>query len=179
MAKRYDISYEEACENLLYEPDTGVFRWKKDSGWDAKAGAQAGSVHRSGYRRIGVCGALVYAHRLAWLMHHGKPPADQIDHINGNRDDNRIANLRDANAQINSQNHVVTKAQRSSLVGVMSDGANGLWAAQVRFKGTVVRAGGFKTIEAAHSMYLELKRRLHDGFVMERQQSGHPSDAPK
>ena len=55
----------------------------------------AGSVHSTGYVRIGVDGGKYTAHCLAWLYTHGVWPSDQIDHINGNRSDNRIANLRE------------------------------------------------------------------------------------
>lgn len=167
MAARYAITLEEAKEHLTYDPDTGVFRWNKNKGRHAKAGDVAGSVHRSGYRRIGICGALVYAHRLAWLMHHGEEPADMIDHINGDRDDNRIENLRHATATINSQNIRRGRPTKSSgLAGVFADANEVTWSAQLTFMGKVVRTGGFATIEEAHSMYIELKRRLHDGCTI-------------
>jgi hypothetical protein len=166
MAARYTITLEEARQHLNFDPDTGIFRWNKAKGRHVNAGDVAGSVHKSGYRRIGICGALVYAHRLAWLMHYGEEPADMIDHLNGNRDDNRIANLRDANAMINSQNSPRRKPNRSSgLVGVFADANEATWSVQITFMGKAVRTGSFATIEEAHERYLELKRRLHDGHV--------------
>jgi hypothetical protein len=166
MASRYTITLEEAQQHLTFDPDTGIFSWNKAKGRLVKAGDVAGSVHRSGYRRIGICGALVYAHRLAWLMHYGEEPADMIDHINGNRDDNRIANLRHANALINSQNAKRGRPNRTSgLLGVFSDANGATWSVHIEFMGKTVRTGSFATIEEAHERYLELKRRLHDGYV--------------
>lgn len=166
MAKRYAVTLEEANQFLIYDPETGVFTWKRNKGRDAKAGDEAGCIHKNGYRRIGVCGALVYAHRLAWLMHYGSYPASQIDHINGIKHDNRIANLRDVSALINSQNKKPAMPNsKSGVLGVFSDADAKFWAAQIRFKGRTVRVGGFSSIEDAHAMYLDLKRRLHDGFV--------------
>lgn len=167
MPNRYSISKEEAAAHLNYDPETGQFTWRANKGRAAKAGAIAGSVHRSGYRRIGVCGALVYAHRLAWLMHYGREPIDEIDHINGARDDNRIANLREADNVINAQNRrSALPNSRSGVLGVVSDKNGGVWAAHITFMGKIVRVGGFSSIEDAHAMYIELKRRLHDGCAI-------------
>ena len=176
MGKRYEVTLNEAQACLDYNHETGVFTWKIDKGRHARRGDVAGSVHKSGYRRVGLCGALVYAHRLAWLMHYGRQPADQIDHINGSRDDNRIDNLREANFEINAQNrvHGLPKAGTSGIIGVVSDAEGKSWSSHIHFKGKVVRVSGFSSIEEAHYMYMELKRRLHDGYVPARTESGHP-----
>lgn len=83
--------------NLDYNKDTGVFT-------RISTGRIAGTDTDNGYRKIGINNKRVYAHRLAWLMHYGYEPKGEIDHINRDRSDNRIANLRDVSASINQRN---------------------------------------------------------------------------
>ncbi len=89
---------------LRYDPETGVFRWAIVSK-GRKYGAVAGQVKKgTGYRYITVDGAQCRAGRLAWYYVHGSWPEHEIDHMNGNRSDDRIANLRDVPHTINRQN---------------------------------------------------------------------------
>lgn len=175
MARRYKAPLDEVTANLKYNSETGLFTWLRNKGKTAKMGDVAGAVHKSGYRRIGVCGAIVYAHRLAWLVHYGAEPVGQIDHINGNKDDNRIENLRDVTPEINMQNKPSAQPRsKSGVIGVVGSPEGDSWAAQISFKGRVVRVGGFTDIEDAHGMYLELRRRLHDGYIPRFEESRHP-----
>lgn len=91
---------------LAYDAETGVFRWRHDRGTSrARAGDVAGCVsHKRGYRTIRVNYNRFLAHRLAWLHVHGDWPNGEIDHINGNADDNSIANLRVVTRQQNVWN---------------------------------------------------------------------------
>ena len=81
-------------ELLRYVPKTGQFYWRKQCG-PASRGSEAGNSQSAGYRLIGIDKCYYYAHRLAWLYVHGVEPTGDIDHINGNPADNRIANLRE------------------------------------------------------------------------------------
>jgi hypothetical protein len=90
---------------LDYDQDTGVFTWKVATATSTKVGTVAGTVY-DGYRRITIDGVRMFAHRLAWWYSVGKKPTRLIDHINGLRDDNRIANLRQVTPSENNQNQV-------------------------------------------------------------------------
>ena len=92
--KQDKLTAERLRERLHYDAGTGVFTRRVGSG-HARTGEMAGSVHSTGYVRISIDGGKYTAHCLAWLYVHGVWPPDQIDHINGNRSDNRIANLRE------------------------------------------------------------------------------------
>ena len=98
------ITQSELKKILHYNPLTGVFTWLVPLSNQVKVGDVAGTLDNKGYRRIGFGRAYKRAHRLAWFYTHGEWPFDQIDHINRDRDDNRISNLRPANNQQNCRN---------------------------------------------------------------------------
>ncbi len=91
-------------ELLRYEPETGKFYWLMNRGRNAKSGDEAGSMNNKGYRQIKVDGRAYSAPRLAWLFVCKEWPKKEIDHINHNRDDNWIANLRDVPHRTNTRN---------------------------------------------------------------------------
>lgn len=105
------------------------------------------------------------AHRLAWLLHYGSWPSRHIDHINGDRADNRIANLRECDDAENQQNlRAATAASKSGLLGVTTRTyRNGAvrYAASIQVDGTKRYLGVYGTPEEAHSAYRAAKRQLH------------------
>jgi hypothetical protein len=100
--KNADVEHERLLALLHYDPLTGEFRWKERRGvvFDKNAGSDRGD----GYFSICVDGKRYLVHRLAWFYVHGLWPIHQIDHINGNPSDNRLANLREATNSQNQQN---------------------------------------------------------------------------
>lgn len=139
------LTAETVRELLDYEPETGVFRWLSDAAnGRTKKGTVAGSLSRSGYRRIKLNRSRYQAHRLAWLYVYGEWPSDEIDHINALRDDNRIENLRIASR---SQNRANSKSRRAGLKGAYK-GRSGFTAV---CRGRYI--GHFDTAEEAHAAY--------------------------
>lgn len=100
------------------------------------------------------------AHRLAWVLHYGEWPKHQIDHINGNRADNRIWNLRDVPQVVNAQNRRV-----GSTTGVQAT-KNGTFTATICAEGKRRHLGTFPTAEEAREAYLMGKRSFHRGCVV-------------
>lgn len=98
------VSRERVLELLDYDPGTGIFTWKVRRTPLTKIGSCAGSLDKDGYRCISVDERTYKAHRLAWLVVYSIWPRDQIDHINGVKDDNRIDNLREATNAENKRN---------------------------------------------------------------------------
>ena len=155
-------------ELFHYDPDTGVFTRKTNSG-RGLAGRTAGIAHNQGYFCLCANGKKYLAHRLAWLYVTGEWPVNDIDHINGIRADNRFANLRDVTRSVNLQNRRSPKnTARSRLLGVTfaKHKLNNPWVAQICFKGKTKRLGYFATEELAHAAYLKKKREVHDGCTI-------------
>lgn len=172
MAERLD---EQELHALLeYDPETGVFRWlarvrgyfasdRSWNSWNAKhVGAVAGYIMGGGYRVIAVLGVQQLASRLAWLYVRGVWPLGQIDHINGQRDDNRIANLRDVPQLDNMHNKCIYSNNTSGAVGVEFYAPTKRWRATIRVNGKRKALGHF--IDKAEAIAVRKKAETDFGF---------------
>lgn len=150
-----------------YNPESGVFT-RIVAKPPAAKGDVAGCVDKStGYMKFNVDGKVYLAHRLAWLYVHGSLPADKIDHVNGNRADNRLSNLREADNSLNMQN--LKRARRDSktqVLGVTLCAATGKYVGRIRANGRYLSCGRFDTVEQAHAAYLTAKREMHEGCTL-------------
>ncbi len=159
------IAHEELLRQIHYDPDTGVFtRLVKTSAF-ARLGATKGNPRGVGYRALSVGGKEHYLHRLAWFYVHGEWPRHVIDHINGDKTDNRISNLRDVPQSQNLQN--IHRAKSYSSTGLL--GATrwkDKFRADIRVDGRKRHLGVFETAEAAHQAYLAAKRLYHPASTL-------------
>src|SRR6516164_8572552 len=135
---------------LAYDATTGVFTWRVGRA-RTRHGTVAGTLEHDGYRRIRIDRRAYHSHRLAWFYVHGKWPKDQIDHINGNRDDNCIANLREASRSQNLANARHHRRSKAPYKGITL--LRGKWVAQISIYGRKRYLGYFDTPEAAHTAY--------------------------
>jgi hypothetical protein len=160
-----DITAETLRALLAYDPETGEFRWRVSRG-GVEAGAVAGCVDREGYTCIKINGTSFKSHRLAWLHTHGAWPEHQIDHIDENKSNNRISNLRDVPQSMNQHNAIKPRKDGTSgYRGVSWERGNKRWRAQIQANGRKQCIGYFKSAEEAHAAYLAAKLRLHPGDV--------------
>lgn len=151
---------------LSYDPATGVFvRVDPPHNNQRLIGKRAGSLTSNGYWNIRLNGRLWRAHRLAWLFVHGAEPTDQIDHINGIRDDNRIANLRLATNTENGRNRVVSKNNKIGLKGVCRKSLGERFTATIWVNGKNRHLGYFHTAEAAAAAYDLAAAKYHGEFA--------------
>jgi len=124
-----------------------------------------GSVVPDGYVHIRFNNKYYKAHRLVWLYEHGRFPAGEIDHINGNRADNRIENLREIGRCQNMQNQRKARSDNASgFLGVHKKGSK--FQAIIRVNGRSMYLGIFETPEKAHEAYIEAKRIYHPGGTL-------------
>jgi hypothetical protein len=136
-----------------YDASSGVFSRRK-SGRGRLAGQSGGTLNDDGYVRIMVAGRRYGAHRLAWLVTYGEWPKGEIDHINGNRADNRIANLRDVSHSQNQRNlHRPRSDNRTGVLGVSWHAQTGKWRARLNDR----HLGLYASAEEAGAAYQQAR----------------------
>ena len=143
-----ELTQSELKQILYYNPESGVFRWRFSVARIVKPWDVAGA-YSLGYIRIRIKGKLHLAHRLAWLYVTGCWPKNQIDHINGIRDENKFLNLREATNKQNSENKCIYSSNASGFRGVTWDKFNNKWRASVSHNGKDKNLGRFETAEEA------------------------------
>jgi len=136
------ITQQELKELLSYNSKTGIFTWLVSLSNRVKIGGVAGSPDSNGYSVIKVRGRRYYAHRLAWLYMTGARPKS-IDHINHDRADNRIINLREATQQENMRNSTLRKDNTSGVCGVYQRKDMNKWQALIVAEGKILHLGYF------------------------------------
>jgi hypothetical protein len=143
-----NLTQERLHELLDYNPGDGVFVWRRLPGRGrSRGGTVAGCLRPDGYRCVNVDYKLYLAHRLAFLYAYGRWPAEQIDHINRIKDDNRICNLREATNAQNSINRLTQRNNRLGICGVYF--ARGKYVAGVTLNGRTTYLGRFVTAQEA------------------------------
>lgn len=162
---------DTVLEFLNYDAESGKFTWKRNPCRKYKNRVNAGVVGVNGYVHIGFLNKSYYAHRLAWLIFYGKHPISEIDHINGNRSDNRIANLRAATSSQNCHNQRKKKSS-TGLKGVYKSSIGSRFHGKVCKNKIVHYAGTFDSLEEADLAVRSLRNQLHGEFT------NHGSVAP-
>lgn len=130
-----------------YDPDTGVVRWRVNQGSHGRVGALAGSIAHNGYVVLCLNWRKYFAHRVGFLLTHGRWPEHPIDHINGVKTDNRLVNLRECPISVNSKNKAKTARNSSGAVGVFQ--VKDRWYARIKIDGAQRSLGSFTTFDAA------------------------------
>lgn len=179
MGYKTDITAEYVRQLLDYNPHTGLLIWKRrtpcifvsSANWTAElkceafnlttAGRAAGCLSKEGYLQIKFGGRQYRAHRLIWLMVFGEFPKEEIDHINGVRDDNALSNLRLANRSGNMQNKAKASNNTSGYTGVSWSKQRNKWKVAIGYLGRKISLGRFDRIEDAARAYLDAKKKLH------------------
>lgn len=157
-----DTLTQEVAQRLLdYNQETGEFKWRiKRRGVNVEK--ILGTDNGFGYLRITVCGKSYYAHRLAWLYVHGHMPKQEIDHINGNKSDNRIANLREATPLQNQQNKTKLQSNnKSGQPGISWHEKSNKWQVHICTCNNRQYLGIYSDIEEAKAVYAAAKKEQH------------------
>lgn len=141
------ITQNELKELFDYNSETGIFIRKKRTAMRQKIGEIVGVNCRKGYLKCGIYNKEYYLHRLAWLYVYGYYP-DKIDHINHNKKDNRILNLREVDNTENLRNMTRSKANTSGITGVSYSKREKKWVSQICYENKRI-AKRFKTKEEA------------------------------
>lgn len=161
MAKAYPTA-ERLRELLDYDQTTGVFTWSKNKPPPKQgrnlAGHIAGTIGDRGYVKINIGGSIFRAHRLAWIYCNGDDGVpEQIDHIDGDKLNNRISNLRPATQAQNNQNRAHQRGPNSLGASFVK----GKWRARIKVNGKGIFLGHFNSKEDAHAAYAKAKTLYH------------------
>ena len=183
MTEPSDLTQAYLKECLDYDPATGVFRWKvrpvhhfhDDTRLTAAdvckgrnsrfAGLIAGAVNNHGYHQVQIGDRKYRAHRLAWFYTYGEWPRCDVDHIDGNRLNNRTANLRLASRSENVANSKLGSGNTSGVKGVKQRQDTGRWEARIGFKYKLRYLGLFDTIEEAQAAYMKAAEEFFGEFA--------------
>ena len=130
----------------------------------ANIGAKAGIVHPNGYLRTGINGKIYLNHRLIYIWHHGVLP-EMVDHIDGNKLNNDINNLRIANNVTNQQNQKLKKENTSGFKNVSFCCQTKKWAVKIRIDGKSRTIGRYKDIELASLVAQETRAKYHGEYA--------------
>jgi len=145
------ITQSQLKSLLHYNQDTGLFTRLKGT-------RKLGWLNTRGYKSIGMFGREYKQHRLAWLYVYGYMPIE-IDHINHNKEDNRIVNLRDVSHMENMRNSKRSKSNTSGVTGVNYDKESNKWRVRISIDGVRVNFGVFKNKEDAIMVRKEAERK--------------------
>lgn len=165
--KSSSLDWERLNQICDVFPETGQIFWREPTGKRASflRGKLAGhSGHAFGYVMICIDGVDYKRHRLVWFAVHKKWPAEELDHINGDRADDRIENLREASKAQNMWNAKTPVTNVSGRKGVSWYEPRKCWRVTIRVNGKPIYGGKFKSLEAAKGARERLEKKYHGSF---------------
>lgn len=149
---------------LRYDPLTGLFLRLITTNSRAIAGTVAGTIDGKGYPHIRIDGKIYRCHRLAWLYVYGEFPAESIDHIDMDRTNNRIANLREAADVKNKYNRKCLITSKSGVKGVSWCKDRNKWVAQISENDRTIYLGRYSDIADAKAAYDAAAKSMHQEY---------------
>lgn len=160
--KKTPLTQDRLLELVNYDPLTGLFTVRKRRQGSKPIGSVLGTpVGDAKYLVLCIDYRLHYLHRLAFFYMLGRWPNSEGDHENGNRQDNRWVNLREADRGEQMQNLSMKSNNTSGFPGVHPNKSRTRWMAEIRVAGIKHYLGTFDTPAAAHAAYVAAKARLH------------------
>lgn len=171
-----NLTRSQLIKLLDYDPDTGSLLWRKRGRWvvsDGYMGEQGrktfnrkfpgrvalNSICSVGYRHGSIFQRSLYAHRVIWVMIYGNEPIGQIDHINRDRTDNRLLNLRDVSHKQNGRNQKLREGNTTGVHGVYWLKKRERWLASIGVDGRTIFLGHFEKVDDAICARIEAEKQ--------------------
>lgn len=154
---------QKVQSHLRYEQSSGGLFWVAATSKNKQylVGSRAGTIERNGYWHVRLFGTSYLQHRIIWLMSTGALPSGVIDHIDGDKLNNRLSNLRDVTPAVNAMNR--HKARIDSSTGIMGVQkiSEGCWNAYISRDGRKINLGNYGNIAEAEAARKAGKQVIH------------------
>lgn len=158
--------YAKIENEVSYNPEDGSFQWVRPGRGRRKT--RVGNLNTDGYVRLRINGINYPAHKAAWYLFYKEWPEREIDHIDRDRSNNRINNLRLATRSQNSQNTTIKKLSTSKYRGVSWDSSRNKWIVSICVEGRTKHLGRYSSEEEASLKFIEAAKVLHGEFFAGR-----------
>jgi hypothetical protein len=158
------MSITQTLVKDLFEYNDGVLYWKNPTSVRMKKGLRAGRYGKRGYMETSIHYNRYKNHRIIFLMFHGYLPKI-VDHIDNNRLNNKIENLRAVTCSQNLQNAKLSKSNTTGIKGVVWEKDRKYWKAQIMVNGKQIRIGKLKSLELAELVVQELRNKYHGEYA--------------
>jgi hypothetical protein len=158
-----DVTVDLLKELFDYDKETGDLIWKVSKG-GVTSGAVVGCITQYGYKQVRINKKSYLAHRIVFLLHKGYLPKT-LDHINGDRVDNRIENLRPVTINQNQHNRKLNKNNTSGHKGVSWCKLTNKWKTSIKLEGKRINLGTFDNLEEAAEVVREAREELHGSYA--------------
>lgn len=165
LAKEKNLSHKHVKECFHYEPSSGKLTWKISKARCVKIGQEAGWMRSDGYRQVEVDGTKFLVHRLIYFFIEGKFPPKEIDHIDGNKSNNRWNNIRACSRSENMSNAGPRRNNKLGIRGVYYDPKRRRYITRIRKGCTKKYIGSFKTKEEAARAYQEEQSKIFGEYA--------------
>jgi hypothetical protein len=162
--KKSEQKMNQEMLHKLFVYKNGRLYWKVSNTNRIKVGDIAGYITEHGYRKIRVEKKQEYEHRIVFLMHHGFLPK-HLDHIDGNKLNNKIENLREATHSQNMMNVKIKKNNTSGTKGVCFDKQRKKWLVRITIQNKDIHLGRFDDLELAELVAIEGRDKYHKSFA--------------
>lgn len=159
------VEFQKQLFELFYIENGKLLR-KVNNGKGLKAGTEAGTINKAGYRQVNINKKIYYTHRLIFLMHYGFLPLT-VDHIDGDRQNNKPENLREASYRQNNCNTKLRKNNTSGVKGVYWSSTFNAWHARVFKDGKAIVSKYFKSLDEAKDFRKHAAQKEYGEFSCE------------
>ena len=149
MAQKPSFDLSELRDRLRYDAETGHLYWVAPKSNRLRPGQRAGCKMVNGYQKIALYQEQMYIHHIVWYLTHGEWPTEMIDHINGDRSDNRVENLRLANQSQQNFNMGLRESNKTGVTGVAICSKTGRFRAYLTLGRKQIYLGNHVTLDAA------------------------------
>jgi len=149
--------------HTIFEYKDGCLYWKINHK-NAKKGSEIKAKSSHGYKVVTVNGKQHKVHRIIWQMNYGNLPK-LIDHIDGNKENNKLCNLRPASVQQNQCNRKLQSNNTSGVKNVVYDRFRDKWKVQIVSNGKLISIGRYDDLEAAELVAILAREKYHGNFA--------------